>query len=169
MLSPRHAPGETSYLLPPYETASDTRAPLPSGSLIRRRRPALRLTCTSVSYKRHLLLSLPPSANTSCRLMFQLADFSAGRYALSTSHYRDCRSACFKLLGQQAGAGLSLAVAAGVVRGWLRPKARERSAALCRRALVSSVRANTLGGPLRAGARHSAGEVGWHRWNNQRR
>ncbi|CAM9090944.1 unnamed protein product [Ectocarpus sp. 4 AP-2014] len=70
------------------------------------------------------------------RLMHQLADFSAGRYTLSTSHYRECRSACFKLLGQQAGAGLSLAVAAGVVRGWLRPRAQERSAALCRRALA---------------------------------
>ena len=69
--------------------------------------------------------------------MVQLANFSAGRYTLSPSHYRDSRLACYRLVGQQAVAGLSLAVTAGVVRGWLRPRARERSAALCRRALVS--------------------------------
>lgn len=68
--------------------------------------------------------------------MIQLAEFSAGRYTLSSSHFRDCRLACLKLVGQQAAAGLSLAAATGVVRGWLRPRARERSAALCRCALV---------------------------------
>lgn len=69
--------------------------------------------------------------------MAQLADFSAGRYSLSPSHYQNSRLACFRLVGQQAAAGLSLAFAAGAVRAWLRPRARERSAALCRRALVS--------------------------------
>lgn len=71
------------------------------------------------------------------RLLARLSDGTMGRYTFSPSQFRDNRFDCLKLAGEQAGAGILLALAVGAVRGWLRPSAREQVAALGRRVLVS--------------------------------
>lgn len=66
-----------------------------------------------------------------------MAEASQGRYVFSPAEYQRYRLECLAMAAKQAGSGLLLALSAGVVRGWLRPRTREACAALGRRVLVS--------------------------------
>lgn len=71
------------------------------------------------------------------RLLASLSDAAEGFYVFSPESSRESRLGCLALAGQQVSIGIVLALVTGAVRGWLQPRARDRSAALGRRLLVT--------------------------------
>lgn len=86
----------------------------------------------------------PPRSSADSRLLARLAEATAGFYVYSPERFGRARAGCLRLVGQQVGAGMALACSSGLVRGWLRPRIQERSAAFARGLLASTWTAFSL-------------------------